>query len=210
MIVGLPCTTSTSTCPSHPCRCSRWQQMSLHGTSWTRSACVWRFDTSERRGCAPRGRQCSARHERSGVSIEGWSKTFVVGQPGSVRDGECQRCCGDTSIRRLIPLWWTPPWPQFPTPNQHEVEPEPAGLRMTPEFQDVLASFDVDLQSVFRRRACVMKSCPKFLVGHFRAAMRLAIANSGDELRFGSCSCCSQGCYSTDHPGVDCCVNLSC
>ena len=41
--------------------------------------------------------EVDARHERSGVSFERWSKTFVVGQPGSVRDGECQRCCADTS-----------------------------------------------------------------------------------------------------------------
>ena len=74
--------------------------------------------------------------------------------------------------------------------DEHEVEPEPVGLRMTPELRDALISFDVvDLQSVFRRRACVMKSCPKFLVGHYRAAMRFAMteaemaANSGDELR---------------------------
>ena len=42
--------------------------------------------------------------------------------------------------------------------HEDEVEPEPAGLRMTLEVRDALVSVDVvDLQSVFRRRACVMK-----------------------------------------------------
>ena len=60
-------------------------------------------------------------------------------------------------------------------PDELEVEPEPVGLWMTPELRDALISLDVvNLQSVFKRRACVMKSCPKFLVGHYRAAMRFA------------------------------------
>ena len=52
---------------------------------------------------------------------------------------------------------------------------------MTLELKDALVFFDV----VDRRRACVMKRCPKFLVGDHRAAMTKAEvgANSGDELR---------------------------
>ena len=47
----------------------------------------------------------------------------------------------------------------------------------------------VDLQSVFRRRACVMRNCPQFPVESYRSAMRLAMTEaelgsaSGDEQR---------------------------
>ena len=71
-----------------------------------------------------------------------------------------------------------------------EVDVEPQVVRLSPEIRDALISLDsVDLQSVFRRRACVMRSCPAFLVGCYRAAMRLAMTEaelgtaSGDEQR---------------------------
>ena len=45
-----------------------------------------------------------------------------------------------------------------------EVDIEPQVVRLSPEIRDALISLDsVDLQSVFRRRACVMRSCPTFL-----------------------------------------------
>ena len=55
---------------------------------------------------------------------------------------------------------------------------------MTPELKDALVSLDVvDLQSVFRRRACVMKSCPKFLVGHHIQSSNACCDDGSDELR---------------------------
>ena len=71
-----------------------------------------------------------------------------------------------------------------------EVDVEPQVVRLSPEIRNALIFLDsVDLQSVFRRRACVMRSCPTFLVGGYRAAMRLAMTEaelgsaSGDEQR---------------------------
>ena len=71
-----------------------------------------------------------------------------------------------------------------------EVDVEPQVVRLSPEIRDALISLDsVDLQSVSRRRACVMRSCPTFLVGSYRAAMRLVMTEaelesaSGDEQR---------------------------
>ena len=88
------------------------------------------------------------------------------------------------------------------------------------ELRDALISLDVvGLQSVFRRRACVMKSCPKVLgrPSQSKCVLRWrklrwqrTVATSSDAPEPGSCSCCSQGCSSTDHPGVDCCPNLRC
>ena len=50
-----------------------------------------------------------------------------------------------------------------------EVDVEPQVVRLSPEIRDALISLDtVDLQSMFRRRACVMRSCPAFLVGSHR------------------------------------------
>ena len=74
-----------------------------------------------------------------------------------------------------------------------EVDVEPQVVRLSPEIRDALISLDsVDLQSVFRRRACVMRSCPAFLVGSYRAAMRLA-------MEVGNCSSSCHGCSCSDH-----------
>ena len=60
-----------------------------------------------------------------------------------------------------------------------EVDVEPQVVRLSPEIRDALISLDsVDLQSVFRRCACVMTSCPAFLVGSYRSAVRLAMTEA--------------------------------
>ena len=60
-----------------------------------------------------------------------------------------------------------------------EVDVEPQVVRLSPEIRDALISQDpVDLQSVFRRRACVMRSCPAFFVGCYRSALRLAMTEA--------------------------------
>ena len=48
-----------------------------------------------------------------------------------------------------------------------------------------LAQDDVNVEDLFRRRACVMKSVPKFLRGPFRTVLRIALreASSTDEPR---------------------------
>ena len=63
--------------------------------------------------------------------------------------------------------------------------------------------------TLFAKRACLMKAVPGFMKGAYRSAMRIALAEI-DEGRshhafcarpaVGSCSCCCQGCCSTDPP----------
>ena len=124
-----------------------------------------------RSGCAPRGVQCSARHQFSGSPPLDGRRRFVTGQSGSVRDAVSSGDVVGTFLDQEV---------------EHEVEPERATLRMTPELRTLWFPSTSSVQSVFRRRACVMRSCPNFLVG---AAMRIAMteaelgANGGDEFR---------------------------
>ena len=86
-------------------------------------------------------------------------------------------------------------------------DPVPISDPPFPPVFEWLAS--VDVQSLFAKRACLMKPVPGFMKGSYWSAMRIALADI-DEGRshqpfctppvVGSCSCCCQGCCSTDLP----------
>ena len=88
------------------------------------------------------------------------------------------------------------------------VEPDPQvrEVAITLAVRAALAWLDqVDLVEVFKPRASVMKSVPKFLCGAFRIALRTALQEAvlggdvGDEVNkhvAGSCSFCCLGCFS--------------
>ena len=62
------------------------------------------------------------------------------------------------------------------TISEGEADPSVVEVSMGPALRDALRWLDtVDLTGIFCRRACVMRSPPRFLSGRYRAAMRLAL-----------------------------------
>ena len=94
------------------------------------------------------------------------------------------------------------------TGDNLEPDPEVREVIVTPAVRAALVWLDeVDLVEVFKVRASVMKSVPKFLAGAFRIALRTALeeavlgGDAGDEVsEDGSCFSCCRGCCCPNFP----------
>ena len=94
-------------------------------------------------------------------------------------------------------------------PEEYAADVTPLEARPRSQvIRSALESLDeVDLRTLFSQRASLMKNIPRFLVGPYRNAMRVASAEVGGSAgnqvlleRVGSCSSSSRGCSLTDLP----------
>ena len=100
--------------------------------------------------------------------------------------------------------------------NAEDVTPLEVARTRSQVVRSALESLDeVDLRTLFSQRASLMKNIPRFLVGPYRNAMRVAWQKLVDLQGtkccwrgFGSCSSSFRGCSPTSQRQVDCKVKV--